>query len=102
MEEKLRCLEKAIEERDQTIKDLKNELDKFRQVVRPLTAVMTRSSCPQCGGRLSPSAYEPRIIGNPRRQAISAEPTQVHDHAPVKVPKSSTYVLKFYTLNLFI
>uniref|UniRef100_A0A224XKS9 cGMP-dependent protein kinase n=1 Tax=Panstrongylus lignarius TaxID=156445 RepID=A0A224XKS9_9HEMI len=87
MEEKLRYLEQAIEERDQTIRHLKNELDMFRQVVRPLTAVMT-SSCPQCGGRLSAtSIVETRI--HPRRQAISAEPTQVHEHAPVKMPKSS-------------
>lgn len=90
MEEKLRYLEQAIEERDQTIRHLKNELDMFRQVVRPLTAVMT-SSCPQCGGRLSATGtVETRI--NPRRQAISAEPSQVHDHVPVKMPKSSMYV----------
>uniref|UniRef100_A0A0A9W8T8 cGMP-dependent protein kinase n=1 Tax=Lygus hesperus TaxID=30085 RepID=A0A0A9W8T8_LYGHE len=86
MEERLRTLETALEERDVKIRELQNELDMFRQVVRPLTSVMT-STCPHCG--MAPLAPGGARIQAPRKQAISAEPTHNQVLAsPTKTPKS--------------
>lgn len=78
---RIKILEDALEAATIEILQLKNELDKFRQVVT-LTAV-----CQQCGAQ----GPGPLLgVTAARRQAISAEPAQVMapDHLPVKTSKS--------------
>lgn len=87
MEERLRTLETALEDRDAKILELQNELDMFRQVVRPLTTMMT-GTCPHCKMGLATPETGTRVVA-PRKQAISAEPSQNQVLAsPTKTPKS--------------
>lgn len=87
--------------KDDRIRELQNEIDKFRQIVRPLTQAMferTRStdSFDEWGAigpgvestRVLPLLAEPRM----KRQAISAEPLSTMagmEGDLVKIPKSS-------------
>lgn len=87
--------------KDDRIRELQNEIDKFRQIVRPLTQAMferTRStdSFDEWGAtvpgvestRVLPLLAEPRM----KRQAISAEPLSAMaglEGDLVKIPKSS-------------
>lgn len=105
-------LEHRLDERDASVRHLRNEIDKFRQVVRPLTqhimamqmsaddlmGVGGGGGCcngnnnNNCGGGrhgcTGPAAVA--FKGRPTRQAISAEPLRTTDPLPIlKVPKSS-------------
>lgn len=97
-------LEHRLDERDASVRHLRNEIDKFRQVVRPLTQhimamQMSADDLLVCGGGggccngnggghhgFAGTAFK----GRPTRQAISAEPLRTTDPLPiVKVPKST-------------
>lgn len=105
-------LEYRLDERDASVRHLRNEIDKFRQVVRPLTqhimamqmsaddlmvGVGGGGGCCNgnngggrhgCGGAGGPAASA--FKGRPTRQAISAEPLRTNDPLPIlKVPKST-------------
>lgn len=98
-DEHIRLLEKELDDKDGMIRHLRNEIDKFRQVVRPITqkiitkqfnfgeAVPLKEANGDGARRaLQPSA-EPRI----KRQAISAEPLnreEIDLHIN-KIPKSA-------------
>lgn len=99
-------LEQRLDERDASVQHLRNEIDKFRQVVRPLTQhimAMQMSAddllvhgdgggcCNGNGGGHHHHGYAGSAFkGRPTRQAISAEPLRTTDPLPiVKVPKST-------------
>lgn len=69
-DERVETLEKALDERDATIRYLQNEIDKFRQIVE-----LSLST-----GRLSPRKRS-------KRQAISAEPLKIDSKPLVKFTK---------------
>lgn len=82
--------------KDDRIVELQNEIDKFRQVVRPLTQALLERKRSDSYEEYSPgiessrifSVLEPRI----KRQAISAEPLSSLSELEgslVKIPKSS-------------
>lgn len=83
--------------KDDKITELQNEIDKFRQVVRPLTqAILERKRSDSFVEWTSPGVESSRILpmseGRIKRQAISAEPLSNlagMDGELVKVPKSS-------------
>lgn len=83
--------------KDDKIIELQNEIDKFRQVVRPLTqAIFERKRSDSFVEWSSPGVESTRILplseGRIKRQAISAEPLSNMagmDGELVKVPKSS-------------
>ena len=82
-------LEKELDERDASIRHLRNEIDKFRQVVRPITQQLV------CGYNTNsdPSSVEwdPVERLRTKRQAISAEPIvgALGDLKITKIPKSA-------------
>lgn len=103
-------LEHRLDERDASVRHLHNEIDKFRQVVRPLTQhimAMQMSAddlleyngggvgggCGGCcngGGHHHGGHAASAFKGRPTRQAISAEPLRTTDPLPIlKVPKST-------------
>lgn len=92
-DETITLLEKELDEKDAQIFYLKNEIDKFRQVVKPLThKIITKQitldePLDEFKGKKLPTqiSIEPRI----KRQAISAEPIEnVNRHMTiVKIPK---------------
>ncbi|XP_060850925.1 cGMP-dependent protein kinase, isozyme 2 forms cD4/T1/T3A/T3B isoform X4 [Rhopalosiphum padi] len=99
-------LEHRLDERDASVRHLRNEIDKFRQVVRPLThhIMAIQMSADDLvvygnsgggggccnGGDHHGHAAGSSFKGRPTRQAISAEPLRTTDPLPiVKVPKSS-------------
>lgn len=92
-EETITLLEKELDDKDAQIFYLKNEIDKFRQVVKPLTQkIITKQitlddDLKETKICLAPT-NEPRI----KRQAISAEPLQHYGHEIVKIPKCVRYV----------
>lgn len=82
--------------KDDRIVELQNEIDKFRQVVRPLTQALFERKRSDSYDEYSPgiessrifSVFEPRI----KRQAISAEPLSSlgeMEGSLIKIPKSS-------------
>ncbi|KAJ6646394.1 cGMP-dependent protein kinase, isozyme 2 forms cD4/T1/T3A/T3B, partial [Pseudolycoriella hygida] len=83
--------------KDDKIIELQNEIDKFRQVVRPLTqAIFERKRSDSFVEWITPGVESTRILpmseGRIKRQAISAEPLSGMggmDGELVKVPKSS-------------
>lgn len=83
--------------KDDKIIELQNEIDKFRQVVRPLTqAILERKRSDSFVEWNSPGVESTRILplseSRIKRQAISAEPLSSMagmDGELVKVPKSS-------------
>jgi siroheme synthase (precorrin-2 oxidase/ferrochelatase) len=80
-EEMITLLEKELDDKDVIIKHLHNEIDKFRQVVKPITQkIITK--------QLELGDERPRI----KRQAISAEPlnASASDLQIKKIPKSAT------------
>jgi predicted RNase H-like nuclease (RuvC/YqgF family) len=80
-EEMITLLEKELDDKDAIIKHLHNEIDKFRQVVKPITQkIITK--------QLELGDERPRI----KRQAISAEPlnASASDLQIKKIPKSAT------------
>ncbi|KAJ3649349.1 hypothetical protein Zmor_021099 [Zophobas morio] len=80
-EETIALLEKELDDKDAIIKHLHNEIDKFRQVVKPITQkIITK--------QLNLGDEKPRI----KRQAISAEPLNeaVGDLHITKSPKTAT------------
>ncbi|XP_044253553.1 cGMP-dependent protein kinase, isozyme 2 forms cD4/T1/T3A/T3B isoform X4 [Tribolium madens] len=80
-EETIALLEKELDDKDAIIKHLHNEIDKFRQVVKPITQkIITK--------QLTLGDEKPRI----KRQAISAEPLndEFGDLQIKKIPKSAT------------
>jgi len=102
-------LEHRLDERDASVRHLRNEIDKFRQVVRPLThhIMAIQMSADDLvvygnsgggggccnGGDHHGHAAGSSFKGRPTRQAISAEPLRTTDPLPiVKVPKSSKWV----------
>lgn len=93
-------LEKKLEEKDNLIRHLQNEIDKFRQVVKPLTQRIITSqislgdelwmrehAAPGVENTTVQALIEPRI----KRQAISAEPLNLKsgDWTIKKVAKSN-------------
>lgn len=82
-------LEKELDERDATIRHLRNEIDMFRQVVRPITQQLV------CGFNNSsdPSSVEwdPVERLRTKRQAISAEPIvgALGELTITKIPKTA-------------
>lgn len=101
-------LEHRLDERDASVRHLRNEIDKFRQVVRPLThhimaiqmsaddlVVYGNGGGGGCCNGDHHHGHGPgsSFKGRPTRQAISAEPLRTTDPLPiVKVPKSSKWV----------
>ncbi|XP_008197147.1 cGMP-dependent protein kinase, isozyme 2 forms cD4/T1/T3A/T3B isoform X4 [Tribolium castaneum] len=80
-EETIALLEKELDDKDAIIKHLHNEIDKFRQVVKPITQkIITK--------QLTLGDGKPRT----KRQAISAEPLndEFGDLQIKKIPKSAT------------
>lgn len=80
-EEMIALLEKELDDKDAIIKHLHNEIDKFRQVVKPITQkIITK--------QLTLGDEKPRT----KRQAISAEPLNDEDGdlQIKKIPKSAT------------
>ncbi|EAT40455.1 AAEL007826-PA [Aedes aegypti] len=84
--------------KDDRIDELQNEIDKFRQVVRPITKAMIEKRCSEEtydsfspgieNTRVLPVNHEPRM----KRQAISAEPLSSLAGMQgdlIKIPKSS-------------
>ncbi|XP_018577921.1 cGMP-dependent protein kinase, isozyme 2 forms cD4/T1/T3A/T3B [Anoplophora glabripennis] len=96
-EETISLLEKELDDKDVLIKHLQNEIDKFRQVVRPITQKIITKQI-NLGAEIWPrggvennktqALSEPRI----KRQAISAEPlnSQGNDLHITKIPKSAS------------
>lgn len=100
-------LEYRLDERDASVRHLRNEIDKFRQVVRPLTqhimamqlstddlsVVGGGGGCCNGAGHHHGHGFHGSAAafkGRPTRQAISAEPLRTTDPLPiVKVPKST-------------
>ncbi|KAJ8968020.1 hypothetical protein NQ317_003931 [Molorchus minor] len=93
-EETISLLEKELDDKDALVKYLRNEIDKFRQVVRPLTQKIINKQLnlgdEPCigsgtGNNKVQASAEPRI----KRQAISAEPlnSQGGDLHIKKIPK---------------
>ncbi|CAH0564053.1 unnamed protein product [Brassicogethes aeneus] len=82
-EQTIVLLERQIEDKDALIRHLQNEIDKFRQVVKPITQKIITKQI-DLGGEFWPGPgventrvlqlAEPRI----KRQAISAEPLNSH------------------------
>ncbi|XP_072393988.1 cGMP-dependent protein kinase, isozyme 2 forms cD4/T1/T3A/T3B isoform X3 [Diabrotica undecimpunctata] len=84
-EETICLLEKELDGKDCLIKHLQNEIDKFRQVVKPLTHKIITKQITLNRSR-EPSVQEHRI----KRQAISAEPLSKEVCMQIiKVPKST-------------
>ncbi|XP_037902442.1 cGMP-dependent protein kinase, isozyme 2 forms cD4/T1/T3A/T3B isoform X4 [Hermetia illucens] len=82
-------------EKDDKIIDLQNEIDKFRQVVRPLTQAMLDRKRSESFDDWSPGVENTRVftLAEPRikRQAISAEPLSAMagiEGELIKIPKS--------------
>ena len=73
-DEAVENLERALDERDATIRYLQNEIDKFRQIVE-----LSMSTRPLGPGQRS------------KRQAISAEPLRNCTRIVVKFPKPQRY-----------
>lgn len=88
-------LECRLDERDASVRHLRNEIDKFQQVVRPLThhimsMRMAADDDPPVYGGGGGGPQRGTFKGRPTRQAISAEPLRATDPLPiVKVPKSA-------------
>jgi hypothetical protein len=81
-EEYIGVLERYLDERDHKIRHLQNEIDKFRQIVRPLTQQVISLNTYWDDGYVTPAAKM-------KRQAISAEPMYFEQLPPItKVPKS--------------
>lgn len=94
-------LENEMDDKDAQIRYLKNEIDKYRQVVKPLTRQIIDSHKngldeEECFVMKSPGIENTRVypLGEPRlkRTAISAEPlsalTKDHEMKLVKIPKT--------------
>lgn len=106
----LNYVQRNSQTKDERITELQNEIDKFRQIVRPITqAMLKRQSQKQCDcmsewsdcisgiGDWSPGVEHTRVLSvkEPRmkRQAISAEPlsqmARLSQDTLIKIPKSS-------------
>lgn len=73
--EVIKYLEKELDERDATIRHLRNEIDMFRQVVRPITQHMVNQQLSVHGTNNNGDAeWDPTTRLRTKRQAISAEP----------------------------
>lgn len=101
-------LEYRLDERDASVRHLRNEIDKFQQVVRPLTQhIMSMQmsddlpvfgtgggGCCNGGHHHGFSGPAAAFKGRPTRQAISAEPLRASDPLPIiKVPKTAKWVV---------
>uniref|UniRef100_A0A8D9F9Q7 Uncharacterized protein n=1 Tax=Cacopsylla melanoneura TaxID=428564 RepID=A0A8D9F9Q7_9HEMI len=83
-DEYITVLERYLDERDHKIRHLQNEIDKFRQIVRPLTQHVISLNAYWDDG-YTPAA----AVAKMKRQAISAEPMYFDQLPPItKVPKS--------------
>lgn len=105
----LNVVQRNLEAREERIIELQAEIDKFRQIVRPITQAMVGqqrkcncmdefSSCISGIGDWSPGIESTRVlpVAEPRikRQAISAEPLSAlaqisEEDGLVRIPKSS-------------
>ncbi|XP_055295808.1 cGMP-dependent protein kinase, isozyme 2 forms cD4/T1/T3A/T3B isoform X3 [Sitodiplosis mosellana] len=105
----LNVIQRHLESREERIVELQTEIDKFRQIVRPITQAMVGqkkkcscmeewNNCISGIGDWSPGVESTRVlpVAEPRikRQAISAEPlsalAQISDEdGLVRIPKSS-------------
>lgn len=96
-DDRIHALERQLDDKDALIKHLQNEIDKFRQVVKPITQKIITKQI-NLGDEFWPGpgventrilpVTEPRI----KRQAISAEPLnhQGGDLQIQKIAKSAT------------
>ena len=105
----LNAMQRQLESREARIVELQTEIDKFRQIVRPITQAMVGQQ-KKCGcleewndcisgiGDWSPGIESTRVlpVAEPRmkRQAISAEPLSAlaqisEEDGLVRIPKSS-------------
>lgn len=104
----LNLVQRNLESKDERIIELQTEIDKFRQIVRPITQAMVGqrkcncmeewNNCLSGIGDWSPGIESTRIlpVNEPRikRQAISAEPLSAlaqisEEDGLVRIPKSS-------------
>lgn len=92
-------LERELDDKDVLIRHLQNEIDKFRQVVRPLTQKIITKQIKLEEEVLQEDLYpeevedeEDKVYPRMKRQAISAEPLNSSGAAEmkiVKVPKTA-------------
>lgn len=92
-EETIMLLERELDDKDTLIRHLQNEIDKFRQVVKPITQKILTKQINLDEAALTESGFEspPALaVNEPRikRQAISAEPLNSHG-SEVKIVKIS-------------
>lgn len=87
-------LERELDARDLQLRHLRNELDKYRQVVNPLTQKIIHeydrvaaAADADARNAVLVGLIEPRI----KRLAISAEPQPLSDAKVERVPKSNKY-----------
>lgn len=104
----LNFVQRNSQAKDDRITELQNEIDKFRQIVRPITQAMLNrqrncdcmsewDECISGIGDWSPGIEHTRVfsVAEPRmkRQAISAEPlssmARISQDTLIKIPKSS-------------
>lgn len=103
----LNYVQRSLHAREERIGELLVEIDKFRQIVRPITKAMTEQKACRCVdevdgcihaiGDWSPGVESTRILPMKevriKRQAISAEPLSAlagsSDDGLVRIPKSS-------------
>lgn len=110
-EETIALLEKELDDKDAQIVYLKNEIDKFRQVVKPLTQRIITKQIAFTEDSFDDEEFlrkvlPPQVSIEPRtkRQAISAEPIRSDGNQMqiVKIPKSHRYIYKTTALNCIV
>lgn len=90
-EETIMLLERELDDKDALIRHLQNEIDKFRQVVRPITQkIITKQINLDLGDVLHVEDAVAVTVNEPRtkRQAISAEPLNTNG-GEMKIAKIS-------------
>lgn len=87
-------LERELDDKDVLIRHLQNEIDKFRQVVRPLTQKIITKQIKLEDEALQDDLYpeevedeEDKVYPRMKRQAISAEPLNSSGAAEMKIVK---------------
>lgn len=87
-EEAIQLLQSELEERDNLIRHLKNEIDKFRQVVRPLTQKIITQQITLLGDEPQDVSVTVQVHEQRRqRQAISAEPSNSRQGEELQIKK---------------
>lgn len=93
-EQTITMLERELDDKDVLIRHLQNEIDKFRQVVRPLTQKIITKQIKLEDEALQADLYpeevedeEDKVYPRMKRQAISAEPLNSSGAAEMKIVK---------------